>query len=316
MTPVTAAPLVVLTTGGTIASRDDGTATLRSGVTPVPGGVRTRELFSLDSSALTLVELDVVRRAVAEELAGGASAVVLTHGTDTLEETALLLDVLHDDARPVVLTGAMRPADDPAPDGPANLRDALAVAADTGARGLGVLVVLGGVVHAARGVRKAHTSTPAPFDDPDHGPVGTVRAGRVHLHRTPRRPAVLPVPERLDARVDVVALYPGADGTAVRAHVVAGARGLVLATTGSGNTHPSVVAAVALAVAAGVQVVVSTRVAAGPVTATYGGGGGAVDLLAAGAVLAPNLRPGQARVQLAVLLAGGAAARAVRHADW
>ena len=318
--------ILVLTTGGTIASRDDGTGA-KTATAPghelldssgaIPGlDVRVRDLLSVDSSALTVADLDTIRVAVAAALAEDVLGVVLTHGTDTLEETALLLDLVHDDPRPVVLTGAVRAADDEHPDGPGNLRDALAVAASPTARGLGVLVVLGGSAHAARGTRKLHTTALTPFHDPRWGAVGLVTGAGLDVVRRPRRPAPLVAGPLTGLRVDVVALYPGADATALDAHVAAGARGLVLETTGSGNTHPCVVAAVARHVRAGVVVLVSSRVPAGEVAAVYGGGGGGRDLVDVGAVLVPWLRPGQARVQLLALLAAGATDAEVRAASW
>lgn len=307
-------PLVLLTTGGTIASRDDGRgAEPHPGALALPSAVRTRAVVAKDSSALTMADLDALRRAVQVELAAGAPAVVITHGTDTMEETALALDLVHDDPRPVVLTGAIRAADHPDPDGPRNLGDALAVATSAGARGLGVLVVLAGVVHAARGTRKLDTERPHPLRDRRNGPVGLLSADGLTIIRHPRRPAPLPAADLADVRVDVVALYPGADTVSIDACVAAGARGLVLEATGSGNTNPTVVAAVARHVAAGVVVVVTSRVDGGPVRAVYGGGGGAVDLQAAGALVAPWLRAGQVRIQLAALFAAGADASSIRR---
>jgi L-asparaginase len=318
--------ILVLTTGGTIASRDDGTGAkvattegreLLEGSEIAPDlDVRVREVLSTDSSALTLADLDTIRAAVLDALTEDVVGVVLTHGTDTLEETALLLDLCHDDPRPVVLTGAVRSADDVQPDGPRNLRDALAVAASPTARGLGVLVVLGGSAHAARGTRKLHTTALTPFHDPRWGAVGLVTGAGLDVVRTPERPAALAPAPLGRVRVDVVALYPGVDATALDAHVAAGARGLVLEATGSGNTHPEVVTAVARHVRAGITVLVSTRVHAGEVAAVYGGGGGGRDLLDAGAVLVPWLRPGQARIQLLALLSAGATEDQVRGASW
>lgn len=313
--------IVVIATGGTIASRSDargakvaggsGTELLTGVVLPPGARVEVRDVLSRNSAALTLADLDRLRTAVGSALDSGADAVVVTHGTDTTEETAMLLDLVHDDPRPVVLTGAQRAADDPAPDGPANLRDALLVAAHPGARGLGVLVVFDGEVFAARGTRKVHTLASAAFADPDSGPLGRVVLGELALLRRPDRPAALrdvgPLP-----RVDIVALYPGADAAALDAHVAAGTAGLVLEAPGLGNSNPVVAAAVRRHVLAGTVVVLSTRVAAGPVRAVYGGGGGGRDLVAAWAVLAGWLRPAQARIQLTALLASGAGPDLIR----
>ncbi len=158
----------LLATGGTIASLPDPET---GAVRPVVSadelargldGVVAEEVARVNGWNVTpATMLDVARRASA----GGP--VVVTHGTDTAEETAYLLDLVHTDDRPVVLTGAQRPADHPEADGPRNLRDALSVAADPGARGLGVLVVFDGLVLAARGTRKVHTSETAAFAQPD-----------------------------------------------------------------------------------------------------------------------------------------------------
>ncbi|WP_127782085.1 asparaginase [Rhodococcus sp. X156] len=317
--------VAVLTTGGTIASSADATGAKVAGVSgaelldgvDLPAGVQVqvRDVLSKNSAALTLADLDVIRRAVAAALAEGVDGVVLTHGTDTTEETAFLLDLVHDDPRPVVLTGAQRGADEPNTDGPGNLRDALAVAADPAARGLGVLVVFDGAVHAARGTRKMHTLASAPFADPELGAVGRVVLGELVVQRPPQRPAPLSgLTDLADVRVDVVALYPGADATALDACAAAGARGLVLEAPGLGNANPTVVAAVRRHVQRGVHVLLSSRVPAGPLRAVYGGGGGGRDLVAAGAVLTGTLRPSQARVQLAALLAAGADDTQVRTA--
>ncbi|MDQ2723783.1 MAG: asparaginase, partial [Actinomycetota bacterium] len=315
--------VVVITTGGTIASRTDASGAKVAGVagaelfTAVTEDVtvQVRGVLALNSAAMTLSDMDSVRRTVADALAQGADGVVVTQGTDTMEETAFLLDLVHDDPRPVVLTGAQRSADDPCSDGPANLRDAVLIAASPTARELGVLVVFDGAVHAARGTRKVHTLASSPFADPDLGPVGHVVLGELVVHRAPVRPPALPGAGELGSvRVDIVALYPGADGTALDAHVAAGARGLVLEAPGLGNSHPLVVEAVRRHVAAGVVVLLSTRVHGGPVRAVYGGGGGGRDLAAAGAVLTGYLRPSQARMQLAMLLAKGAGVDEVRAA--
>lgn len=322
--------IVVITTGGTIASTADGAgakvarvpgAALVAGVEPhgAPPGVDVRvvEAMSLNSYDIDLAGMDTIVAAVHEALADPTTiGVVVTHGTDTLEESAFLVDLFHDDPRPVVLTGAQRSSDDAGADGPGNLADALAVAASEEARGLGVLVCFAGRLHAARGTRKVHNTERDAFRDADHGPVGTVRDGRVSVDAVPARVGTAPlraVP-LAGTRVDVVALYPGADATALDAHVARGARGLVLEATGCGNANAAVVAAVRRHVRAGVPVVLSTRVAAGVVRPVYGGGGGGVDLVAAGAVPSGLLRPSQARVLLAALVAAGSTAAEIAAA--
>ncbi|CAL9586915.1 L-asparaginase [Nocardiopsis dassonvillei] len=297
--------VVLISTGGTIASRrigDGYAATLTgpqilegSGVSDGPR-VRVRDLFTVNSSALTTAQQLTLLGAVHEALADdGVDGVVVTHGTDTLEESAFLVDLHHGDDRPVVFTGAQRPPDHVDSDAPANLRDALAVAAD--GRGLGALVVFDGLVHAARGTMKGHTLAVDGFGDPSGPRVGEVAGGRVLVRHRPPRPEPLPppVPSAPAPRVDIVMHHAGADPLLLRAAVAAGAQGVVLAGAGAGNAAPSFVDAVAEAVSAGVLVALTTRVPAGPVTGMYSGGGG-VDLIAAGAVPSGTLRAPQTRM--------------------
>ena len=280
--------VALLTTGGTIASSRDEHGVSR----PVAGagieldGVRVREVMSKDSSALDFTDLDTIRTATADALAeDGCVGVVVLHGTDTMEESALYVDLFHDDERPVVFTGAQRTSDHPDPDGPNNIAAAVAAAQSE----QGVLIAFGGRVLPARGAIKTHTTELDAF-----------------------RSAALPRPKPLQwkpvagVRVDIVALYPGADGVQIDAAREAGASGIVLEALGSGNTKAGVVHAVKEAVAAGVHVVVTTRVPFGETSPTYGGGGGGHDLLDAGAVFSRELRAGQARIQLEALVATGA----------
>jgi L-asparaginase len=320
-------PLVtVLATGGTIASRsgDSGGATARDAGAelverldlPPDVALRVRDVFRVGSYRMTLDRLHELARAVAAELADDrVDGVVVTHGTDTTEETAFFLDLFHDDPRPVVVTGAQRAADAPDSDGPRNLTDAVTASAASATRGLGVLIGFGGQLFPARGTRKTHTLAADTFTNPAGGPLGWVHDGGVGIVTTPRRGPYLPLAafDPAGVRVDVVPTYPDADATALRACVDAGARGIVLEATGAGNANPAVCEAVAEVTAAGVVVVTSTRVAAGPVAAIYGDGGG-VDLLAAGAVPSGLLRPSQARILLAALLGIHRAPAAVREA--
>lgn len=302
-------------TGGTVAARStgDGTvpvlssrdllasATTRSRAdSPAGDGPRVSavDLMSLDSSALVPADQFRIVRAIHDAAADPeVDGVVVTHGTDTMEETAYLADLypIATDT-PVVFTGAQIPDDatDPArpPDGPANIADAIALAADPASRDRGVLIAMAGSVWPARGAYKVSTTAPEAFD--------TVRPDLARPLETP------PVPAGRLARVDAHTLYPGVAPGLIAASVAQNAAGIVLAGTGSGNTHPDITAEVALARQRGVVVVVTTRVPHGPVTATYGGGGGAVDLARAGAIVSPWLRAPQARMALIALLSAGA----------
>ncbi len=318
--------IAVLGTGGTIASRIDehGAAQPVDHVDGLVAGlavgdveVDARDVLMKDSSALTTADHALIVREVRAALADpGIDGVVLTHGTDTAEETAYLLDLVHTDDRPVVLTGAQRPADAPDADGPHNLADALRVAADPAARGLGVLVVFDGLVLAARGTRKVHTHEAAAFAQPDGGALGRVVEGRLVVTGAPAHREHLDIgPVGLAAhRVDIAAVYPGVDGTALTAFAAAGAHGVVLVATGSGNANPAIVAAVADLTRHGVVVGLTTRVDTGPVAGIYGGGGGGADLVAAGAVPLGTLRAGQGRILLLALLAALGDPERVRNA--
>lgn len=305
----------VLTTGGTIATRTDGngnTIARASGADLVAGlvvdGVRieVEDVFRLGSFRMTFQRIHELALRVERSLQDpDVSGVVVTHGTDTLEETALFLDLFLDPGCPVVITGAQRAADAPDSDGPRNLADSVRVAAAPSSRGLGALVVFDGSVFPAIGTQKIRTLESTAFGS-SSGSLGWVQGCSVHLtsrlEPRPRLDLASFAPHR--ARVDIVPCYPDADDTALRALVAAGARGVVLEATGAGNANPVICSAVEEVTAAGVVVATSTRVASGPVSPIYGDGGGA-DLLRAGAVPTGLLRPAQARVLLAALLGVG-----------
>ncbi|MGY1828002.1 asparaginase [Blastococcus sp. SYSU DS0541] len=302
----------LLATGGTIASRrgPGGLASvtpaadlLAAAGTPPGFEVTTSDLRTVGSFALTTAHLRELVAEVRRCLAAGVDGVVVTHGTDTMEESAFLADLVHDDPRPVVFTGAQRPFDSPAPDGPRNLADALRVAASPAAGGTGVLLLFDGLAFAARGVRKVETLRSGAFAAPGRGPVLRVDGEAVTALARPVRGAPLPLDLGADLpRVDVVPLYLGTDDVLLRAAVAAGAAGLVLQAFGAGNATPAVAAAVAELAAGGMPVLVCSRVPSGPVAPLYTGGGGA-DLARDGALLAGDLSPWQARLLLAAALA-------------
>jgi L-asparaginase len=306
--------VVVVSTGGTIAMRPDpATGKL---VPAVSGDELVEMLAWPEAPPLSLDDFvrvpsfDVhgelalaLARRVGEHAAGGAPTVV-THGTDTMEESAYLADLLlPEGSAPVVFTGAQRGAEERDADGPRNLRDAITVATTAGAAALGVVVAFAGEVHAAREARKVHTSALRAFASPGYGPLGHVDAGEARFGRRPVRLGPLPVPERL-AHVDLIRLHAGSDARFLRTAVETGARAIVLEGTGRGNANDQVVAGVREAVAAGVVVVVSSRCLEGRVEPVYGRGGGR-DLAEAGALFAGDLAGPKARVLLQVALGAG-----------
>ncbi|HZQ32558.1 MAG TPA: asparaginase [Mycobacterium sp.] len=289
--------VVVITTGGTIASVADAGGVLRPARTGaellsgVDRDVEVVDLMRKDSSELTLADWDAISAAISAAVDGGASGVVVSHGTDTMEETALWLELTYDGDVPVILTGAARSADVPDSDGPANLRHAVTRAASADARGRGVVICFGGKALAPLGTQKVAGG----FD----GPSATDGKDRPFLGCA----SAVTAP-----RVDVVACYLGADSVALDACVAAGARGVVLEGLGSGNAGPPVIDAVRRHCADGVTVAVSTRVSFGGVGSRYGPGRELVD---AGAVAVPRLGPPQARVLLMAALATGSPVREV-----
>jgi L-asparaginase len=308
--------ILLLATGGTIASRYDAALgstvaqdpanALAAGLSIEPGAValRTETFANIGSYAIDLpMAFALAQRILAAVAEDGCLGVAVTHGTDTMEESAFLADLLLASDRPVIFTGAQRAADDPAPDGPDNLRDALRAIASGQLTGSGVLVGFAGTLHAAREVAKVHASALQAFASPGYGPVGRVDQQTVELRRQPLRRAHY-APAALDKDVFLIRLTLGSDARLLHLAVDAGAHALVVEAFGRGNAPPAVTHAIGEIVAAGVPVVICTRCAEGRVSPVYGAGGG-YDLARLGALFAGDLPGHKARVLLSVLLGCG-----------
>jgi L-asparaginase len=242
-----------------------------------------------------------LRSRVIELLADpGVDGVVVTHGTDTVEETAYLLHLSVDSPRPVVLCGAMRTISEPGWDGPANLAAAIRTAAHPEARGRGALITIGHGIHSAAEVTKRHTHSVSAFAS-SLGPLGVVDRSEVIFSRPATREPVIPA-RRLEPRVDLHVMAVGVDSGLLRASVERGARGLVVEATGVGNVPPSALPGLRAAIARRLPVVVVSRCPEGRVSPAYGYEGGGETLRQMGVLFGGDLPGQKARIRLMLAL--------------
>jgi L-asparaginase len=318
--------VAVFALGGTIGFTAPGGSDARPSldaadlVAGVPGlehllTARPVTFRSIPSADLTFADLAELAREIETAVAAGAAGVVVTQGTDTLEEAAWALDCLVTAPAPVVVTGAMRNAGQLGADGPANLAAALRVAVSPLATGLGVLVVMSDEIHAARFAQKGHASSPSAFRSPAAGPLGSVTEGRVRIPLAPRQPAPrIRLPH--GAAIPPVALLRLGlgDGPELIDAVTAPAAGAVVEVFGAGHAARRNAAALKR-LAARMPVVFASRTGAGELfTSSAGYPGSERDLIDGGLIPAGALDGLKARVLLALLLADGAGRDRIRAA--
>ncbi len=307
--------LLVLSLGGTITM----VPTAEGGIAPKLGAAElvasipalgevadiiAESPFRLPSPSLTPAQIVSVAQRITSAFADGFDGAVVIQGTDTIEETAFLLDVLVDGDRPVVVTGAMRGADAPGADGPANLLSAAILATSAEARGLGTLAVLNYDIHAARFVQKSHTALPSAFLSPLAGPVGAMIERRPQIYTRVTRVPVLPIATGAPAPVALVRWGMGDDGRLLSALPGLGYAGAVIEGMGAGHVPADAADAVGR-LAEEMPVVLASRVMTGPVfTETYGYPGGEIDLIRRGLVPAGYLSGLKARLLLGLALRG------------
>lgn len=307
--------LTLVATGGTIASTRgaDGTVTTtRSGadllalLPDVPDGVEVVDLAVPGSWNMSGKHAVRVARAAAAALEGGSRGVVVTHGTDVLEETAFLAELLArgaTEAGPIVFTASMRHGSELGYDGPRNLADALAVAARPDAASKGVLVCVNGELHHARWVTKSHATALCTFVSVGRSPLGVVDGSGVRFAvAPPPAPPDPPARPAWDAAVPIVPSHWDSDEGLVAWHLDRGAAGIVIEAGGAGNVNAGLLAGIGEALGRGVPVVVASRCRGGEVTPIYGGAGGFATLAAQGAVSSRGLTAGKARLALQVAL--------------
>jgi len=320
--------VTIFSLGGTIASTNVGAGQNADGVTPqldandlvaaVPqlrqfADVETRPFGQVPSGDLTLNDLAALATAIDQRFAAGAAGVVVTQGTDTMEESAFALELLVGAVRPVVVTGAMRNPTLAGADGPANLLAAVQVAASSDAVGLGTLVVTNDEIHAARFVRKTHSSSPAAFRSPSAGPLGWVIEGRPRI--VFRVAKLQGLPSGAPGRFPAVALLTSALGDDARLLATLEAleyAGLVLEAFGGGHV-PGVVMPALADLAARIPVVLASRTGSGETLRdTYVFAGSERDMLSRGLISAGFLDGPKARILLSLLLSHGLAIEGVR----
>ena len=313
----------LLFTGGTISMKLDPATggavpalTADEILAQVPGlasiaDVEVEEFSRLPGPHVTPEQMwRLARRAAAWLERPDVDGLVITHGTDTIEETAYLLDLVLLSDKPVVLVGAMRTVSDVGWDGPANLLAAVRVAASPAARGRGVMVVMDDHILPAREVRKVHTESSSSFATPEFGPLGQVDAGQVIFRRHPqtrpawRDPAAEPGLRvaRLETHVSLVQAYTGMEPDIINDAVARHPKGLAVIAFGRGNVPPAIAPAIKEAIDAGILVTISSRCIAGRVSPRYGYDGGGLQLQKAGAVLSGDLSGAKARLLQMVVL--------------
>ncbi|MCW3039058.1 MAG: Asparaginase/glutaminase [Solirubrobacterales bacterium] len=311
----------LLAAGGTIAmsGQDGATPTLDAAglIAALPSlagraGLTAETLMNKPSAHLTLADMLMICK-TARDAARRGIGVVVTHGTDTLEETAMLCDVIHDAEAPIVFTGAIRTATAAGADGPANIMDAVSVAASEHAAGMGVLVVFGGEIHHARCARKTDTTSLVAFSSPQTGPLGRVTEGHATIwSRLPRNPPL--DPHEIDRRVVIVPTTAGDDGSLARAALAADPDGVVIGTLGAGHLAPPLLELWAEA-AERMPIIAYCRPERGVVlTGTYGYAGSEQDLRDTKIIPVGFLSPQAARVKLLACLASGLSIEETRWA--
>lgn len=321
--------IVIIFTGGTIASTLDkewgGVVPSMSGgeiLARIPeirglADIHIHEYGTYPGPHITpdhMLDLSrIVQGYVDDETVNG---VIITHGTDTLEETAYFLDCTVTTHKPVLVIGAMRNSSEPDWDGPRNMRDAITAAAAPAMRGMGVVVCLGGMLTAASETSKTDTEDLSTFTSFDFGPVGRVTNGIVFMHRKPQHREVFSVTE-LPRFVPLLKLYAGMDDTLIRMCRQEGADGLVIEAFGVGNVTPPVYYALKDAVASGLPVVLVSRCPVGRVEHMYAYEGAGRHLHEAGVVFADYLNGQKARIKLLCALGAGKSSADIKRAfEW
>ncbi|HCY6474166.1 TPA: asparaginase [Staphylococcus aureus] len=304
--------LLVIHTGGTISmSQDQSNKVVTNDINPISmhqdvinqyAQIDELNPFNVPSPHMTIQHVkqlkDIILEAVTNKYYDGF---VITHGTDTLEETAFLLDLILGIEQPVVITGAMRSSNEIGSDGLYNYISAIRVASDEKARHKGVMVVFNDEIHTARNVTKTHTSNTNTFQSPNHGPLGVLTKDRVQFHHMPyRQQALENVNDKLN--VPLVKAYMGMPGDIFSFYSREGIDGMVIEALGQGNIPPSGLEGIQQLVSLNIPIVLVSRSFNGIVSPTYAYDGGGYQLAQQGFIFSNGLNGPKARLKLLVAL--------------
>ncbi|RSD26475.1 asparaginase [Mesobacillus subterraneus] len=305
--------ILLIHTGGTISMSEDTSGAVKPGEkNPLTQGtellsslanLHVEEPFNLPSPHITQKEMMKLKLLLEEyDQQGNIDGAVITHGTDTLEETAYFLDLTCQASFPVVVTGAMRSSNEIGSDGLYNLISSIRVASSEDARGQGVLVVLNDEIHTALNVTKTHTSNISTFQSPQYGPIGIVTKRGVLFHHTPTKHETYPV-QVIDKKVHLLKAHAGMDSSLLKAMLSMEVDGIVIEALGQGNLPPSALEGVTEFIKNNIPVVIVSRSYAGIVQDIYGYEGGGKHLKELGVIFSNGLNGQKARIKLLVALA-------------
>lgn len=306
--------VALITTGGTIASKEISKGLLNSGamsgeelaeLCQLPENIEVKVIDVMQKPSMH-IDFDLmlkIRGEILTELNDPTvCGIVVTHGTDSMEETAYFLDLTINDPRPIVVTGSQRAPQDIGTDVYSNLRNSVYVAVNEELKNVGVVVVFNERIYSAKYVKKVHASNIQGFESFGYGYLGIIDNNIVSIYQKPIFKDNYVIKTQIP-RVDIIKCYTGADGVFIEAAVGAGAKGIVLEGVGRGQVSPYMMDAIKKAIAAGVTIIVTTSAEEGKVYPSYGYLGSAYDLKQHGVLLGEDYDSKKARIKLAVLLA-------------
>ncbi|MEC0274650.1 asparaginase [Peribacillus frigoritolerans] len=304
----------LITTGGTIASKETANGMLASGaltghelasLCELPSDIEVKvvDLFQISSMSMSFEKMQQLKSAIQKELEDPeVTGIVVTHGTDTLEETAYFLDVTSNDQRPIVLTGSQRSPQEVGTDVYSNLRNSILCAASDLIRDVGVVVVFNERIYSAKYVKKVHASNLQGFESFGYGYLGIIDNDVVSIYQKPLHRECYDIQNRIP-RVDIIKCHTGADGLFIDAAVANGAKGIVLEGVGRGQVTPVMVTSIQAAIDKGITIIMTTSAEEGKVYPAYDYEGSAFDLKQRGVILGADYDSKKARIKLAVMLA-------------